>query len=127
MVKSGRLSINRAAKIYGIPYGSLGDKIRGRRPICATPRRLLPSADEERLATWVVEMCRRGFGQTREDIRQKALEIMRRKPGARETELKKPSRQWVIDFMKNHPQLTDRTPMALGKERAHVNSHGLSL
>ena len=47
--------------------------------------------------------------------------------GVKDAEVKKPSKQWVKDFMKNHPELSDRTPMALGKERALVNKHSLSL
>ena len=33
--------------------------------------------------------------------------------GVKDAEVKKPSKQWVKDFMKNHPELSDRTPMAL--------------
>ena len=126
MVKTECLSLNRAAQIYGIPYATLGDKIRGRRPICSIPRRLLSLDEEEKLASWV-NMCRRGFGQTRDDICQKACTIMRKRPGVKDVEVKKPSKQWVKDFMKNHPELSDRTPMALGKERALVNKHSSSL
>ena len=62
-----------------------------------------------------------------DDICQKACTIMRKRPGVKDAEVKKPSKQWVKDFMNNHPELSDRTPMALGKERALVNKHGLSL
>lgn len=32
-VKNQELSIRKAAATYGIPYGTLGDKVRGRRPL----------------------------------------------------------------------------------------------
>ena len=127
MVKTNQLSLNKAAKIYGIPYATLGDKIRGRRPITSIPRRLMSHEEEGRLAQWIVGMSRRGFGQTREDICQKAFKIMLNRPGADATTIKQPSRQWLKNYMKNHPELSVRTPLALGKERALVSRESLSM
>ena len=33
MVKNQELSIRKASEQFGIPYGTLGDKVRGRRPL----------------------------------------------------------------------------------------------
>ncbi|KAK3792636.1 hypothetical protein RRG08_023111 [Elysia crispata] len=114
-VQEKTLSLNRASQVFGIPYATLGDKVRGRRPINAQPRTLLQAAEEERLLSWLKETARQGFGRTKSDIKDTVKAILDARGAVTNSPDNRPSKQWVADFFKRHPDLSERTPLALGK------------
>ncbi|KAK3700047.1 hypothetical protein RRG08_052503 [Elysia crispata] len=120
------MSLNRASQVFGIPYATLGDKVRGRRPINAQPRTLLQAAEEERLLSWLKETARQGFGRTKSDIKDTVKATLDARGAVTNSPDNRPSKQWVADFFKRHPDLSERTPLALGKERALVTPSGLA-
>ena len=125
-VQEKKLSLNKASQVFGIPYATLRDKVRGRRPINAQPRTLLQAAEEERLLSWLKETARQGFGQTKSDIKDTVKAILDARGAITNSPDNRPSKQWVADFFKRHPDLSERTPLALGKERALVTPSGLA-
>ena len=60
-VRLGVLSLNRASKVYNIPYATLGDKLRGRRPIAASNRNFLTDDEEKSLSAWLIGRAKLGL------------------------------------------------------------------
>ncbi|KAF6210599.1 hypothetical protein GE061_013705 [Apolygus lucorum] len=58
-VKAGTLSINKAAKIYGIPKGTLFNKVRGKVPMTRKmgPPTVLSQTEEENVMNWILNMA----------------------------------------------------------------------
>uniref|UniRef100_A0A0P4W386 HTH psq-type domain-containing protein n=1 Tax=Scylla olivacea TaxID=85551 RepID=A0A0P4W386_SCYOL len=54
LVRSKQMSLNGASKAFGIPYATLGDKVRGRRPMQAASKTVL--LKEEKLVDWLTEV-----------------------------------------------------------------------
>ncbi|GFN83211.1 trafficking protein particle complex subunit 10 [Plakobranchus ocellatus] len=119
-VKDGQLSLNKASKIFGIPYATLGDKIRGRRPVDPTPKLLLTSAEEEHLATWIKEMARRGFGKTQSEIKDVVKQMLDRRNAKTRTPDNRPSKQWMASYFKRHPDTIVKTARSLVKEEQRL-------
>ena len=76
VVRSKQMSLRKASKVFGIPYATFGDKLRGRRPVTASPRTVLTSEEETKLVKWMVELSKRGFGRTRNDLRDMVKRIL---------------------------------------------------
>ena len=76
VVRSKQMSLRKASKVFGIPYATLGDKLQGRRPVTASPRTVLTSEEETKLGKWMVELSKRGFGRTRNDLRDMVKRIL---------------------------------------------------
>ena len=76
VVRSKQMSLRKASKVFGIPYATLGDKLWGRRPVTASPRTVLTSEEETKLGKWMVELLKRGFARTRNDLRDMVKRIL---------------------------------------------------
>ncbi|XP_059139407.1 uncharacterized protein LOC131927669 [Physella acuta] len=121
-IKAKESSIRVAALKYGIPLSTLHDKLRGKRPLVPHKNTLLLPEEEDRLANCLIHLAHRGFGKTHQEIRETAKAIMATRNASSESKFGMPSTQWLYGFLKRHPELTTRTPLPLGKERATVTA-----
>ncbi|GFO24531.1 tigger transposable element-derived protein 6-like protein [Plakobranchus ocellatus] len=124
----GGLSFRKASATFGIPLGTLVDKVKGRRPLHTEKNTssLLTLGEEQKLVEWLIALAGSGFGHTVDDPRMTAkrlIDLRREKegsPSSATNEDTTPSRAWAYQFVKRHPQLTKRSPVSLGKERAVI-------
>ncbi|GFR59803.1 tigger transposable element-derived protein 6-like protein [Elysia marginata] len=121
-VRSKEMGLRQAAKRYGIPVTTLSNKVNGKTPLVYEPPKLLTNQEEDRLAKWLREMAAVAFGQTIGYIRAKVKAIIALRGGSTRIEDNLPSHAWVYRFFQRHPDLTLRTPMSFGKERALVTA-----
>ena len=56
LVKSKQMSLNGASKAFGIPYATVGNKVRGRRPMQPAPETVLSEDKEKKLVQWLIEL-----------------------------------------------------------------------
>ena len=124
-IKSKKYTQRKAAKVYGIPQTTLSDKMKGKTPIHVTPNTLLTKEEEEKLAAWIVELARCGFGKTIEEVKETAAQILKLRDAASRSKESLPTKAWVYGFFNRHPQLSIRRPISLGKERATVTPEAL--
>ncbi|KAF6208317.1 hypothetical protein GE061_016771 [Apolygus lucorum] len=70
-MKAGTLSIYKAAKIYGIPKGTLFNKVRGKVPMTRKmgPPTVLSQTEEENVMNWILNMAKLGFPMHGEDVK----------------------------------------------------------
>ena len=118
--------MNRASQVYNIPYATLGDKLRGRRPIAASRGNFLTEDEEKSLSAWLVRMAKLGFGKTREDVKDMAKRILDERDAKTRAKDNRPGKNWMNGFLARHEQiLSEKKPMSLGRKRAVVTAPGI--
>ena len=76
LVKSKLMSLNDTSKAFGIPYATLWDKVRGRRPMQPAPEMVLLEDEEKKLVQWLIELSHRGFGRTKDNVKDMVKTIL---------------------------------------------------
>lgn len=99
-VKSGRCTVRQAAKQFGVPKSSLGDRVSGRvTPGCRSgPAQLITSADEELLVEFSLYMSKHGFPLTKQQLVSFASSIYKRQH--RRVAFSKLGQTWWLNFRK---------------------------
>lgn len=99
-VKSGRCTVRQAAKEFGVPKSSLGDRVSGRvTPGSRSgPAQLITSADEELLVEFSIYMSKHGFPLTKQQLVSFASSIYKRQH--RRVAFSKLGQTWWLNFRK---------------------------
>ncbi|KAF7666577.1 hypothetical protein LDENG_00101100 [Lucifuga dentata] len=99
-VKSGRCTVRQAAKEFGVPKSSLGDRVSGRvTPGSRSgPAQLITSADEELLVEFSLYMSKHGFPLTKQQLVSFASSIYKRQN--RRVAFSKLGQTWWLNFRK---------------------------
>ena len=80
-VKDGTMGVLRAAKQYGVPRQTLGDRVSGK-VIHGTnpgPNPFLTAGEEKELSSFLVDVAKAGYGKTRKRIMDLAESVARNK------------------------------------------------
>ena len=125
MVKNGQIRRKAIAKAYGIPKTTLLDKLSGRVPETTTkhgPKTILTEAEENVFAKHAKLIAKIGYPLNRQGFSAEVKDILDR--DRRRTPFKNnlPQKDWFSGFCKRHPDVSIRTPMSFGHERAIVNT-----
>lgn len=99
-VKSGRCTVRQAAKEFGVPKSSLGDRVSGRvAPGSRSgPAQLITSADEELLVEFSLYISKHGFPLTKQQLVSFASSIYKRQH--RRVAFSKLGQTWWLNFRK---------------------------
>lgn len=126
-INEGNLSLNSAAKKYGIPKGTLHNKITGKVPIQRKmgPDTVLTTEEEQKIETWILTKAKLGFPM-HPDIVQDAVQKVLNSSG-RKTQFtdNRPGRKWLDLFLKRHPTVVKRNTEIISKGRASVTSENI--
>ncbi|XP_013073847.2 uncharacterized protein LOC106060490 isoform X2 [Biomphalaria glabrata] len=118
-VKSGRLSIRKAAKQFQIPASTLFNKLTCK-SLPEASKMLLTMKEEAQLAKWLVDLSQLGVVKTSEEVRLAARDIMAQRNASSKSRNQLPSYTWLAGFYGRHPEL------ALGIERGMITPQELS-
>ncbi|XP_060603989.1 uncharacterized protein LOC132756861 [Ruditapes philippinarum] len=119
-------SISSVSKSTGIPKQTLYDHSKGKYKNKITqmgPNRALTESEEKALVNYSLYMSDRGYPLTRSMIRAFTRAII--KKSGRDTKinmLNGPSHEWIRTFLKRHPELSEKHPDVLVRDRAHVTN-----
>ena len=84
-------------------------------------------SEEQRIAEWCVYMARIGYGRTRQVVLHTVKTILDEDKRPNPFHDNKPGRAWLDGCFKRNPQLTVRTTIQLGKERAIINAEKIKM
>ena len=125
-VRNRSMSVRTASIRYGIPKSTISDHVTGH---CAStmqgPAPVLEKAIEDRLVKWLLHMSRIAFCQTTDTLLDKVKEIVTALNIPNPFTDNRPSAHWYKLFMSRHPELSQRQPQLLSRERAGVTREGL--
>ncbi|GFR64709.1 tigger transposable element-derived protein 6-like protein [Elysia marginata] len=119
--KAGQVGLKKASRDFGIPYSTIGEKVRGRRPVKAGSKFLLHSEEERRIVEWLKLYAEQALPRSIDDLRKKAKEVLKLRGASTKTKDGLPGKDWVLSFRRRFPELSMRTPQVLGEERALVS------
>ena len=123
LIKTNAITLSQASKVYGIPKTTLHDHVHNKyqnHSVGVKP--VLSQEEEERVARWAVHMSKIGFDRTRQELAVTIKKII--DEDGRPTPFKdnKPGKHWLKGFFGRHPELSIRTTLQIGKERALISS-----
>ncbi|RUS90856.1 hypothetical protein EGW08_001363 [Elysia chlorotica] len=123
-----RYKLREAARAFGIPASTLAEKKSGKYPVDPVPMcRLLNAEEEQKLAKYVLEMAKRGFLLTSEELRATAKGMIDvRHPPEGDLDMNLPSNAWVYRYCKRHPGIKLRILKHLSKKACLVTSTFIS-
>lgn len=122
-VKGGTLSLNKAARLYGIPKGTLYNKIKGKVPPVRKmgPETVLTKEEEATLAKYCVNMPKLGFPLHGEDVKDCIQVVLKKCPRSNPFKDDRPGSKWLRSFLKRHPDVDKLNTEAISKARALVS------
>ena len=112
-------SIRKACKQNGLPKTTLLAIIKRGGKSKNGSRTILTSREEEKIAEWVKESARRGFGKTAEQVREGVKQVLDR--AGRKVKIfncNRPGTSWWFGFLRRHPDLHMLRPRPLELSRA---------
>ena len=121
-VKSKSMDYLKASKLYHVPRSTIFDKVHEKSEIgCRQgPNTVLTPTEEDRLATWLIDMSKIGYGRSRQELIETVQKIVKADGRPNPFTDDRPGKDWFYGFMKRHPQISIRNPRQLGKERAVI-------
>lgn len=122
-IRENGLGIREASRTYGVPRGTIQDRLHGR--IKEGPRKMGPNTifnkeEENELEKWLINLAKCGFPQKKNDLLttvQKITTDEKRKTPFREN---RPGEKWYQGFLKRHPNLSLREAEGLTKARSII-------
>ena len=112
------MTVRNAAEMYGVPRSTLHDHISGRVKygVKSGPPQYLTTAEEEELASFLVETSRIGYPHTKKQILTIVQQILESKGITAEV-----TEGWWQRFHKRHPHLTMKSAVPLSYVRAQAH------
>lgn len=121
MVLKGKLSIRRAADVYGVPFTSLQRRVSMTRGVIKNRggQQTLTKQDEKMLADRLLNLAKRGFGLTPQALRKYAYVFAERKQIKHtfNKNARMAGEDWFHRFLQRNEQLSIRKPEGLSRAR----------
>ena len=111
-VQDRNLSVREAAKKYSIPKSTIHDHIGGRPVSRPGPAPVLTKEEENELVDWIVKMAEVGYEQCKQQVCQMVKKMLDQKGRSSPFTDNLPGKDWWYAFLKQHPQISVRTPQA---------------
>ena len=116
-VKEDKMSIRRAAEMYGIPRSTLSDHLSGKYKYSGGQGgKLLTKEEEERLAVFLVGCASVGYAKSRKEVLNIVQQILYHRGSEAQV-----TKGWWDSFKLRHPHLKLRNAEALSYARAAAN------
>ena len=112
--------VREVSRLYNVPLETLRRRINGSvKDGCRPgPGTILTEEEEDRLASYLVEMSEMGFGLSRDTAMLLAYKIVDKSQRKHPFKDGKAGRAWFDGFRRRHPKLTIRSPLPLSYCRA---------
>ena len=114
-VVQDNMSLREASRLYNVPFQTLRRRVNGSvKPGCKPePGTVLSEEEEERLASYLIQMSEMGFGLSRDTVMHLAYSIVEKAKRKHPFKNEKAGRAWFDGFCRRHPKLTICSPQPL--------------
>ena len=121
------MGYKKASMTFNVPKSTIFDKVKGNTPMnCTSGTHPVLNVEEEgRLADWMIDMSKIGYGRTRQELLDTVQKIIQADGRPNPFKNGRPGKDWYYAFMKRHPHLSMRSPRQLGKERAVIKPENI--
>ena len=110
-INTKRPSVNSVAKKFGLPETTLRRAVKnGVSSRHQGPSTILTNHEEKQLAGYCINMQKLGFGLTRSGVNYCVMEIMQSNKRIHSFNENSPGKDWWARFMRDHSELSFRTP-----------------
>lgn len=126
-IRRKSLSLSAASRKYGIPKGTLFNKLKGKVPLIRKmgPETVLTIAEEAQLEKWIIEKALLGFPMHPDEVKDSVQRVLkginRQNPFVDD----RPGRKWLKLFLNRHKNVTQRNAEIISKARASVSEEGI--
>lgn len=121
-IRQKRRSLNQASKFYGIPKGTLHNKLKDKVPIIRRmgPESTLSAMEEKRVVDWILNKAKLGFPMNPEDVKDSVQRILKAAKRQNPFTDDRPGKKWMQLFLRRHPEVIKCRSELLSKSRASV-------
>ena len=123
MIESGATAY-KVAKDTGLPYQTIQDRVTGKVQWGSRHgghNKVLTTAEEANVASWALEMCRRGVPVTMKALCQQVAYQLRGDTRTTGFTDGVPGRRWVEGFLARNPWVTQRVTQLASRQRLEVS------
>ena len=90
------------------------------------PKTVLSEDEEKTLVQWLMELSHRGFGWTKDDVRDMVKTILDTRGAKTVFRDSQPGEDWMQSFFKRHPEVAERMGQVPAREIAVVTKESLA-
>lgn len=122
-IREEHLGIREASRRYGVPRGTIQDRLHGRvkeGPRKMGPATVLSAEEENEVVQWLVEVAKCGFPQKKNDLLNTVEKIVKEKKIQTPFKNNRPGQKWYQGFLKRHKDLSLREAEGLTKARSII-------
>ena len=118
-VTNDNMSLREASQLYNVPFEMLRRQVNGSvRPGCKPGPATVLTEEEERLASYLIQMSEMGFGLSRDTVMHLAYNIVEKAQRKHPFKDEKAGCAWFDGFHRRHSRLTIRLPQPLSYSTA---------
>ncbi|XP_026686583.1 uncharacterized protein LOC113471547 [Diaphorina citri] len=127
-IRGGTKSIREASREYGVPRGTIQDRIHGRvkeGPRKMGPKSILTKDEEDNIVQWCCSLAKCCFPRKIDDVLNSVQQLVT--ADQRQTPFKdnRPGKKWYAAFLRRNPQVTIREAEGITKGRAIITEEAI--
>lgn len=111
VIRENRLGIREASRTYGVPCGTIQDRLHGR--VKEGPRKMGPNTifikvEESELEKWLINLAKCGITRKKNDLLTTAQKIITDEKRKTHFKENRPGEKWYLGFLRRHPNFSLR-------------------
>ncbi|CAG9568022.1 unnamed protein product [Danaus chrysippus] len=122
------MKIREASRVFKVPRGTLQDRVHLRVPDLPRkmgPETVLTKTEETALKNWCIALAKCGFPLKRDDLLNTVHNIISEDKRPNPFVNNRPGNKWYQSFLRQNPELSERTPENISNGRAAVTEAGI--
>lgn len=129
-IRDKNMSVREVCRKHGIPRSTLQDRIAGRTTDMVKkpgPDPILSYEGEKQIVDWLLNLSKCGFPLKKSELLDTAQKVFKDtgKPNIFKDD--RPGQTWFKNFLKRHPQISQRTAEGINKARTRVTEESIRL